>query len=162
MKKFLLLVLSLFALESYSQKLVEGSLAPLKAAQKVELILDFSKAYIHGMSESEFSDYEKGWDKDKPQIVGLFMKETRDAIGDVIRLGRYSDADYIMRVYVIDISVSGDFECEVEVNDTSSTTIAKIDFKAKGGRFGTKLNLIKDGAQHAGTALGSFLKKKLR
>ena len=33
---------------------------------------------------------------------------------------------------------------------------------AKGGHFGTKLNLIKDGAKHTGAALGKFLKNRAK
>ena len=163
MKKFilsLLLVIASFSSVS-AQLLVEGSLLPLKRADKVNVKIDFSEASIHGMSESAFAKYETDWEIDKPVIIGYFLSEASHNCGDLIHLGTYENADCEIRVNVISINEKGNYVCEADVYDAEGKVIAKIkDISAKGGHFGTKLNLIKDGARHTGEAFGKFLKKR--
>jgi len=165
MKRLLLsLLFAVAAISSVSaQLLVEGSLTPLRKADRVNLKIDFSEASIHGMSENAFAKYETDWDVDKPVIVGYFLSEARQKCGDLINLGTYENADCEIRVNVISINEKGNYVCEADVYDAEGKVIAKIkDISAKGGHFGTKLNLIKDGAKHTGAALGKFLKNRAR
>lgn len=165
MKRLLLsLLLVVATISSVSaQLLVEGSLTPLRKADRVNLKIDFSEAMIHGMSESAFAKYETDWDVDKPVIVGYFLSETRQKCGDLINLGTYENAEYEIRVNVISINEKGNYVCEADVYDAEGKVIAIIkDISAKGGHFGTKLNLIKDGARHTGAAFGKFLKNRAK
>lgn len=165
MKKLLLsLLLTIASISSVSaQLLVEGSLTPLRKADRVNIKIDFSEAMIHGMSESAFAKYETDWEVDKPVIIGYFLSEARQKCGDLINLGSYENADCEIRVSVISINEKGNYVCEANVYDSEGTVIAKIkDISAKGGHFGTKLNLIKDGARHTGAAFGKFLKNRAK
>lgn len=165
MKKLLLSLLFIIAAISSvsAQLLIEGSLTSLKKADRVNLKIDFSEASIHGMSESAFAKYETDWEVDKPVIIGYFLSEARQKCGDLINLGTYENADCEIRVNVISINEKGNYVCEADVYDAEGKVIAKIkDISAKGGLFGTKLNLIKDGAKHTGAAFGKFLKNRAR
>jgi hypothetical protein len=49
------------------------------------------------------------------------------------------------------------------VLDSNGTILAKIvDLYGEGGTFGSKLNLIKDGAKSSGKKAGIFLKRELK
>ena len=165
MKKCILSLLFVIAAVSSvsAQLLVDGSLTPLIKADRVNVKIDFSEALIHGMSETAFSSYEKDWDVDKPVIIGYFLSEAKQKCGDLINLGTYENADCEIRVNVISINEKGNYVCEADVYDAAGNVIAKIkDISAKGVHFGTKLNLIKDGAKHTGAAFGKFLKNRAR
>lgn len=165
MKKLLLSLLFVIATISSvsAQLLVEGSLTPLKKADRVSIQIDFSEAMIHGMNETAFAKYETDWDVDKPVIVGYFLSEAKQKCGDLINLGTYENAEYEIRVNVISINEKGNYVCEADVYDAEGNVIAKIkDISAKGGHIGTKLNLIKDGARHTGAAFGKFLKNRAK
>ena len=142
-------------------KLESGSLAPLCSVKKVNYEIVFT--YIHGLSEKAFSEYETDWYKDKPEIVGEIFYDIKNKLKDNFELGEFPDAEYTIRVVVEDISRKGDFDCSVEVVNKNGSVIAKItDIHSEGGRWGSKLNLIKDGAESIGKHIGSALKTEIK
>jgi len=163
MKNLFVIIALFLPINLFSQTLVEGSLKSLKEAGKVTLNLDFSRAQIHGMSEEAFSKYEEDWEVDLPVIKGFFIAELSEQVKDYFLVDVYSKSNIIIHVIVASVSEKGNYVCNVDIMDNNGTRLACIEnVAARGGRFGTKLNLIKDGARHTGTALGKFLKKKLR
>ncbi len=162
MKKFFVLFLLCLPLVAYSQKITSGSLNVLKNQAKVNLELDFSQAIIHGMNEDDFEIYERDWNRDKPQVIAYFTAEASDRC-DKIAIGRFPDAEYTLKIIVLRINTSGDFTCAGELHNKSNEVVATITgISDKGGRIGSKLNLIKDGAKHTGERLGIFLRKKIK
>ena len=162
MKKiFLTLVLLLAAVATVSaQKLESGSVQALKDAHKVNLTFEF--VTIHSMDEKSFGEYEKDWFKDKPEVIGLFTDKANDALKGTLTLGNFKNSDYTINVIVNAISAKGNYDCDV-VLLKQGKEIAKITgLTGRGGKIGTKLNLIKDGAQSTGKQLGKILKKELK
>ena len=134
MKKIIaaLLIFSALFTVANAQK-VTGTFAPLRDEARVRMNIDFSEADIMGMSEEEFADFEKDWNHDKVDILAYLYENANDALNGAISVGNYKQETE----YTLDLVVR-------TVN-------------ARGGKIGTKLNLMKDGAKHTGKALGKFL-----
>ena len=75
--------------------------------------VDFSQAMILGKTETEYSEYEKDWNKDKETIVRNFRVATNLAIGKSYKVGEYKDATYIIKVKVNTITDDGFMYCHV-------------------------------------------------
>ena len=73
-----------------AQGRVQGSFAPLKAESRVNFDMVFMN--IHGMSEADFSTYETDWQKDKPEVVGIFTNDANRKLGDWLTIGHFPDA----------------------------------------------------------------------
>ncbi len=162
-RRFLMLVYFSVCLSiAHAQKLVEGSLEPLKSYGKAKISLDFSKAIIHGMTVEEFSEYEKDWEIDQPIIMTKFLSGLTDKC-TTINFSLSSDSEISITIKVLTISTKGNYTCEVFVSNKHGDKIAHItELNAKGGTFGSKLNLIKDGAEHTGKQLGKFIKNQIK
>ena len=151
-----------FVNAAYSQVVTKGSLDILKGQGRVNLELDFSQASIMGMDEDAFANYEHDWIKDKDEVVALFVGEVLANCNNVV-IGMFSKTNYTIKVTVLSINPKGDYVCTADVVNNSGEVLTTIDgIKEFGGRFGSKLNLIKDGAKHTGASFGRFLRKKLK
>ena len=143
---FLLSFALMGVLNMAAQGRVQGSFAPLKGESRVNFDMVFMN--IHGMSEADFSTYETDWQKDKPEVVGIFTNDANRTLGDGLTIGHFPDAPYTLKVVLL---------------DAQQHEIARIDaLKTRGGMWGTKLNLIKQGAESAGKACGKALKAALK
>ncbi len=164
MKKLFLTIAAIFAaLITLQAQTVKGSFAALKDLPRVRMVMDFSEADIHGMSEEEFAAYEEDWDVDKPDVIARFMTECNDKCGGTIYVGRYKDSPYEIKLIVHTISVKGDFDCDAFLLDADGNQLGSIlGIREKGGRFGSRLNLIKDGAEHTGALFGTLLERAIR
>ena len=151
-----------FVYSGVSQEVTSGSLLVLKGQGRVNMEVDFSHASIHGFSEDAFADFEHDWIKDKNEVIALFIGEVM-ANCDKIVVGMFDDTEYTIKVDVLSVTPKGDYYCKAELINKSDDILATIDgIKEYGGKFGSKLNLIKDGAIHTGAAFGRFLRKKLK
>lgn len=161
MKKFVFLSFFLiFAASMTAQKLEKGSVLPLNSVNKVNFVMEF--LCIHGMNEEAFSQYETDWYCDKPEIVGKFTAYANQKLAGHIMLGAYPHAEFTVKAVVNNISVKGDYDCDLVVLDAKKRMIALISgIHDRGGVWGTKLNLIKDGAESTGKKFGSVLKKEI-
>ena len=142
----------------------ENNFSSVKPGSKINLVMDFSKASIMGMNETDFSNYEKDWNKDKPTILGRFQKGVNGKLGDFLKIGSYPDSPYTMKVEVKTVSDVGNIYCDVAITDKDGTIL----FSAKnvnGGAEppllpGTKLAKIKAWAFLAGRSLGGIMKSE--
>lgn len=142
-------------------KLESGSVAALAGVDKVNFDIEFVS--IHGMSEAEFAKYEKDWYTDKPEIVGKILDNANKKLKGTFAMVKNISANYTVKLVVNQITKKGNFSCDVLVLDANKSEIAKIgDVKAKGGKWGSKLNLIKDGAEGVGKEFGSVLKSEVK
>ena len=162
-KYFVALVALLLGMQAASaQTLTEGSLDVLRGQQSVKVIVDYSNALIMDMTEEEFAEYEEDWYKDQPQIMSELIEEANDKLDGVLRLSRTRTTNYILRWAVDWIDESGTIMSDFYLETASGEVLAVIEnVKGKGGVFGTKLNLIKDGAEETGESLGEFIKREL-
>lgn len=172
MKRSLLIVLALFltttgTINAQRMKMeLTGSLKEMAQAGRARIEVDYSEAMIHGMSEDEFGVYEPDYFVDKDVIEGKFLGMLADGIGDFI-VGTKVKSDYLISVKVIQVNPKGNHVCDVFIiRDNGSgepETMATIKtIKADGGTFGTKLNLMKDGAEHTGYLIGKYLRAKIK
>ena len=158
---FLLSFALMSVLNMAAQGRVQGSFAPLKGESRVNFDIVFRN--IHGMSEADFSAYETDWQKDKPEVVGIFTNDANRTLGDGLTIGHFPDTPYTLKVVVNSVSTKGDYLCDALLLDAQQHEIARIDaLKTRGGVWGTKLNLIKQGAESAGKACGKALKAALK
>ena len=185
MKKIVILMFCIALGFGARAQVLDGDIAALLNEGRVNFELTFEKASIHGMTEAEFSatfdqkgkiativnnasnrtimEHTNGWKKDQPMISGGFVNCLNDTLKETIRFGSYPTANYTLKVEVLDVSTSGDFDSDVYLLDNKGQVVAKISrLVAPGGTFGTKIALIKDGAKHSGIVLGKFLMKELK
>lgn len=161
MKRILLTLIALFAALCLFGQTDTGSFSALKDQSNAQLVVDFSEASIHGMSEEDFADYEQDWYKDKPEIIAIITNNCNEKLRG-LTLGR-REAPYILRLKVLSVSARGDFDCDAYLEDPDGNVLGTIEgLWGKGGRFGTKLNLIKDGAERLGQCLGIALRYAIR
>lgn len=154
---FMALVIPLHA------QVLNGSFMALQDQQRVNFEVDYSEASIHGMSEEDFGDYETDWYKDKREVTAILINECNEKCRRAITVGRYDNTFYLIKVVVRSISSKGDFDFDAYLFDKEGNQIGSIEnLWGKGGRIGTKLNLIKDGAESAGRALGAALRTAIR
>ena len=157
-----LLIFSAIFTAANAQK-VNGSFAPLREEARIRMNIDFSEADIMGMSEAEFTDYEEDWTHDKVQILNLFYENVNDALKGNLVVGDYKlETDYTLDLVVRTVNTRGDYDCDLylyrNMDDGSQEFVAEaLGVYARGGKIGTKLNLMKDGAKHTGKELGKFL-----
>ena len=157
----LLVIISSFLQKAQGLHIEQGSLRELAKAGIANFEVDYSKAIIHGMPEEEFAEYELDWDKDIPQITRYFRNYLTERAG--LTLVSKKKVALTLRWVVISINTKGDTKSELHVLDSNGTILAKIvDLYGEGGTFGSKLNLIKDGAKSSGKKAGSFLKRELK
>ena len=169
MKKILAtLMLSVALFATANAQKITGSFAPLANEARVKMNVVFSEALIMGMSEEEFADFEEDWTHDKVEIVSLFYDNANDVLGGSPVIGNYKqDTEYMLDLVVRTVDVRGNYDCDLylihNLADGRREEIAKAEgVYARGGKIGTKLNLMKDGAKHTGKELGKFLKKAMK
>ena len=147
-----------------AQKLTEGSLSGIRRGDKVRMSVDYSSASIHGLTEDDFASYERNWLLKKDEICSRFIASADERLNGRLFLGAFKDAAYEIKIIVLRVNTQGDTDAEaVIINLENGETVAKIEkLIAPGGHFGSKLNLIKDGAAHTGELLGKFLRRKIK
>lgn len=162
MKRLLFVIFTCLSLCSYAQmplstEVVTGS---FEALYNKTANLEIEYVKIHNRSEAEFAEYEKDWKVDKPDVEDLILQNANAALKKVCHLNFGKESDLTVRVVVTTISAKGDYSFVVQLLDKKGEIVGNItNLFGKGGIFGTKLNLIKDGAKSTGKKLGTILKK---
>ena len=161
---FVALVALLLGMQAASaQTLTQGSLVVLHGEEYVKVVVGYSNALIMDMTEEEFAEWEDDWYKDQPAIMSELIEEANDELDGMLRLSRTRTTDYILRWAVDWIDESGTIMSDFYLETAGGEVIAVIEnVKGKGGVFGTKLYLIKTGAESTGRTLGKFLRKQLK
>ncbi|MBQ6311347.1 MAG: hypothetical protein IJK74_07365 [Bacteroidales bacterium] len=165
MKKVLLtLILAVVGFSAMAQQ-VTGTFAPLKNQARVKMIVDYSEADIMGMPEEQFYTYEKDWAKDKIVALSQLYSAANEVLSKkAFSVGNYSfDTDYTLYIFVRSVDVKGNHDCDLVLVANDEVEVGRANgIRASGGRFGSKLNLMKDGMEHTGTAVGKFLLKQVK
>ena len=162
MKRLLFVVFACLSLCSYAQmplstEVVTGS---FEALYNKTANLEIEYVKIHNRSEAEFAEYEKDWKVDKPDVEDLILQNANAALKNVCYLNFGKESDWTVKVVVTTISPKGDYSFVVQLIDKKGEIVGSIaGLFGKGGMFGTKLNLIKDGAKSTGKKLGTILRK---
>ena len=161
MKRYIIVLCCLvFSLSIMAQKFEQGSLALLNNVEKANFQIEFLS--IHGMTENDFSKYEADWETDKPTVVAIFTDYANRKLKGKLLLGNFPKEKYTVKAIVNEINQKGNYDCDIVVLGSNKQVIAKITgVRAEGGVWGTKLNLIKDGAENTGKKFGEILKSEL-
>lgn len=160
-KLFLLILLSIVSTSIVAQEYY-GSFKEIAQEGKAKIVVDYSEALIHGMSEEEFAEYEPDWKKDKPVVIGKFLAYFSEELDGMLVCHGKAASPFTVLVKMLSINVKGNTVLSIHIlkDNVEVATIKGI--KEDGGTFGSKLNLIKDGAEHVGEKSGAFLKKVLK
>ena len=95
--------------------------------------------------------------------MDFFITRANIPLEGLVILGRFPKAAYTLKVTVNAISEKGNYDCDVTLLDAGRSVLARLSgVCAKGGTWGTKLNLIKDGARHTGKKLGEALRAEIK
>ena len=164
-KKVLIMLFMVIAASSYAQNVTKNNLPKNIKGARMNLRMDFSDALICGMSEDEFSRYEKDWEEDKPTIVRNFRSGVNVGIGKSYKVGDYKDSKYTIRVKVNTITDDGYIICDADIIDDGGNVYFTVK-EVTGGKeppfmIGTKLARMKIWATVTGNKLGSILKSEL-
>lgn len=136
-----------------------GSFSQIRNESRVKMIIDYSNASFMGMTESQFSEYEKDWEHDKIEMVSLYYSYANEELKGKLTLGDYTfETPFTLKLIVRSIDVKGNHDCDlVFLNEYGEELANVIGLRADGGTFGSKLNLMKDGAKHTGETIGKYL-----
>ena len=164
-KKVLIMLFMVIAASSYAQNVTKNNFPKNMKGARMNLKMDFSDALICGMSEEEFSNYEKDWEEDKPTIVRNFRSGANVGIGKSYKIGDYRDAKYTIVIKVNTITDDGYIICDADIIDSSGNVYFTVE-ELTGGKeplfmIGTKLARMKIWATVTGKKLGSILKSEL-
>ena len=154
----------ILSLQVEAQEVSLNNLASLKPGAKINFEIDFSNSIIMGMNETDFSKYEKDWEKDKPSIVSKLLKGINNKLNGIFVVGTYNDSPYILKIVVKNISDVGNIFCDANILDKDNQTIFQVK-NVNGGAEppflpGTKLAKIKIWAALIGNSLGGILKNE--
>lgn len=162
MRRILFVLFACLSLCSYAQAPLstEVKTGSFEALYKKNANLEIEYVKIHNRSEAEFAEYEKDWVVDKPDVEDLILQSANAALKGACHLEFGKESDWTVKVVVTTISQKGDFSFVVQLLDKKGEIVGNIaNLFGKGGIFGTKLNLIKDGAKSTGKKLGTILRK---
>lgn len=167
MKKIciILLAITLMPFFTSAQNIVLGNLAFLKGQNYVDFNVDFSQAGILGMSEKEIAVQEKDWWKDRHIYVGRFLESLNAKLNrKALYVGKHENASYNMTLVARQVEKNGNILSEIIFTSKTNPDecLCKIIMNASGGTFGTFLNLLGDGMENTGKALGKFIYSKLK
>lgn len=164
MKKLGAIVLmGMVTMGCYAQKLAEGSLDALKGESRMNVELDYSNAVLKGMSFKDYVAQEENWDKGVKEIKAKFVEEFNKSNKGKITAGSFDNAKYTLRIDAIKVEKRGTTTADAYVVDAEGKTVAKITkLEGEGGKWGTHLNLMGDGATNMGAILGKFFKSKVK
>ncbi|MDD4030076.1 MAG: hypothetical protein PHE07_01425 [Bacteroidales bacterium] len=162
---------SLFAqtekLDKKERKERRELLKSLKNEKEINVIIDFSKANIHGKSEADFvyiedisteEDWATLWETEyKPSLFRDLLGEYNSQMFDYgykVRFGNSENTKYQIRLVVTSIMGNGTTYLKVYVEQREQQKIlCSFMIIGNGGMFGSKINLMGDGFKRAGKEL---------
>jgi len=154
---------SLYAQTKEERELLKS----LRNEKEIDVILDVSRAKIHGYSESDFvyredlrsdRDWPTLWESEyKPGLIVDFMNTLNLQIfdyGHSVKFGNYENAKYQIILIVSSISEKGDVIMNGYIlKHGQKDMLCKLFVSGTGGTFGSKVNLMGDGFKRAGKEL---------
>jgi hypothetical protein len=168
---FLIACCQLFVFHGIAQK---SSYEFLKSEKQLNIVMDYSIVKIDGYTEPEFIEYQciRGGEKWKTKWDSIIKKDlyqkftgyfNENFIGkSELRGGNFPDAGYVATVKLVKIDFYGTTEAKVIITKKGSDTVINIiDIVGRGGKAGSRENLMGDGFKRAGSDLGKKMLKNL-
>lgn len=150
----------MLSVSTWGQQVVEGDLSFLRNVHAMQLVLDFSNASMLGLSEDKFAVYEKDWQKEKKEIYGELLSEISKRNKHIAFTRQ--EKPYVLKVEIKEVSLSGNTICNLIFYSDSKEMAVVEGIYGKGGKYGTKINLIGDGVKSIGKKTGDFIRKAKR
>lgn len=161
MKKFLLIALQfvLLSTSAFAQKQWSEPIAKIKGENRINITVDYSKALMKGQPSETFIASEKDWDEGVQEIYGRMLDAYNKVaiVGGKSRIaaGNFPDAKFSFKVVPTSIADNGNTIADVSLIDNTSgeTLYTEYNAYAKGGKFGTFINLTGDAMENMGKYL---------
>lgn len=159
MKKILsILVMCCLATTMFAQ-----DLGFLKNEARVGMRLNYAEAVIAGYEEANILVFEKDWEKDQSVLFAKMAGNYNDKLGERLPAGNFSNVNYTIEVRPVVIKKNGNIVGYFVVLDAAGSELYRSQrFSAKGGKFGTFLNLVGDGMKSTGKAVASIVAKEIK
>ncbi len=168
---FFIACCQLLSFQGFAQK---SSNEFLNNEKQLNIVIDYSIVKIDGYTEAEFVEYQciRGGEKWKTKWDSIIKKDlyrkftgyfNENFIGKSdLRGGNFPDAGYIATVKLVKIDFYGTTEAKVIITKKGSDTVLSIiDIVGRGGRAGSRENLMGDGFRRAGSDFGKKVLKNL-
>lgn len=140
------------------------------------IVFNYENGIYRGVFEDEVINTEGDWYVDRPRYENEFLEEFNKLIskkGGNPRMGVICTPEYltelgnisapIIKIEILTIDNKGNLTASVilqNINNPKLESSPKI-FKCEGGTFGTWLNLVGDGMEALGSAVGNYVRKAL-
>lgn len=174
MKKLVLFVVLSFATSLvFAQK--NSELEFLKSENKISVRLDFSEALMAGMPIEDFKEYIPVHYDGKtfdyylyPYLLDKFVSEFNDEMmehkGKVIYVTpKLSASKYLIEIKVYMMNRNGDTNANVSfVESETNEVLVSKEYRVKGGRIGTVLNLMGDGMKNLAEVVVKYVYKNIK
>ena len=165
MRKYFVLILMMFTVSGFAQKVLSGDFKLPADEKYVTLDWDCSETIF----DKKFNEKEwkaiKGddWPEAKKQVIEGIVKDMNKHLtrSRIIAVLPGSELQSLCTLYICPIKLDskGNNKSIYILKDSSGKEIGKAEFNGDGGHWGTFANLMGDGYEKAGKKLASLLKK---
>lgn len=138
------------------------NLLDVNTSSTVNLSVDFSEAYIHGLCEDEFFTYEPDYTCLKSEVIGLLAEESNECKRVNLMIGDFPKPSYTVNIKIVSVSSKGNVTTSyTDVIDEKDNVIVKSEMYGDGFIFGSKMNLMGGGFKSTDKVLAEKLAKNL-
>lgn len=172
MKKTLLITfMALATLNSYAQKVIDGTFALLKDEKFVTVAWDFSKTVFEKkFNEKEWADIHTPaeWEEAKKEAMEKILEEANGKLENatvyLVDATTYKEkTNYTIIITPKTLDKKGNnLSNYVLRKNANSEEVAVIEIKGDGGHFGSLSNLLGDGYEEAARKLGKHIRNCLK
>jgi hypothetical protein len=161
-KRLIALIMFLAPVLTYAQEMTMGSFDALANERYVSVEFDYSRSKIGKVPFDIFLDEEENWDKGYVDIVKRFVREANQNTQDLFYKASETE-NYKLTFVVLVVDDDGSTNGSLFLKDKDGNTIGVAGpFKAYGGRFGSKMNLMGDASERLGKKVARFIVKALK
>lgn len=168
-RKYLSLLLALFSVNCFAQKVVSGSFSALSSEKAVSVRWDFgSTVFEKKFNEREWESLngETEWRKAKNEAMAVILKCINEELKKnhvyVVGENLSNECKYTIIVSPISLDRKGNNNSNYYLVDNNNVEVACVQIKGDGGHWGSLGNLMGDGYEEAAKKLGKLIKKSVR
>ena len=161
-KGFITLIMFFSMITIHAQKISYGSFGALKNERTVSVSIDYSESKIDKVPFDIFLESEEEWDKGYHDILLNFVKAA-NKYGHGIKYITKKTSNYQLVFKAKDVDQDGETIGSLILLDKNDHIVGVADkFHARGGKYGSQMNLMGDASERMGKKVGKFIKKQVR
>lgn len=168
MRRFILLLLLMRSMISFSQTLVSGSFSLPKSEKFIIIEWDFSEAVIeqkYNELEWEALNGEKEWSEAKTETIDLIKREMNNNMANsrLTVVTKESGLNYSYSLHICPQKLfknGNNLSLYILKEISSGEEVGRCIIKGKGGKFGSLSNLMGDGYEEAARKMGKYLRSQ--